>query len=102
MPPEKRLALGKLRFYAQEHHTARVCPLPASTLLVAEEIPADTTLVRCYQPNLSPHVAAAAVGEAAGSSDLRPTAATAAAAGHHRTAVPSLHIAGEAARSPQT
>ena len=102
MPPEKLLALGKSRVYAQGHHTPYTCTLPAPTLLVVEESPADATLVRCYQPNKSAHVTAAAVGEAAGSADLRPSATTAAAAGHHHTAAPSSPIAAEAARSPQT
>ena len=52
--------------------------------------------------NKSPHVAVAAVGEAAGSADLRPSAATAAAAGHNLTVAPSPPIAAEAARSRQT
>ena len=102
MPPEKLLALGKSRVYAQGHHTPYTCTLPAPTLLVVEESPADATLVRCYQPNKSAHVTAAAVGEAAGSADLRPSAVTAAAAGRHHAAAPSPPIAAEAACSPQT
>ena len=75
------------------------CGNPA--LLEANEIPADTTLVRFYQPNQSPHVVAVAVGEAAGSADLHPSAATAAAAGH-TILTPSPPLAAEAARSSQT
>ena len=74
--------------------------LPASMLLVAEEIPADTTLVRCYQLNKSPHVvAAAAVGQAAGSADLRPSTAAVVVPRLH-TAPASPLTAAEAARSP--
>ena len=83
-PPQKRSGLCKSRPYARRHHTARICSRPSSVLLVAQESSADTILVQYSQPNHSPHVAAAAAGEVAGSADLRPSAA--AAARHNCTA----------------
>ena len=59
---------------------------------MAEEIPADTTLVQCFQPNQSPHVVdAAAAGEVGGSADLRPGAA--AVTRYHRTATAAAEAA---------
>ena len=47
---------------------------------MAEEVPAETTLVRCSQPNQSPHVVVASAGEVVGKADLRPSASAVAAA----------------------
>ena len=99
-PRKSVLVHAKSRLYARGHHTPRTCTLSASTLLVAEEMVADTTLVRCYQLNKSPHVvAAAAVGQAAGSADLRPSTAAVVVPRLH-TAPASPLTAAEAARSP--
>lgn len=70
--------------------------------MVAEDIPADTGLVRCYQSNQSLHVVTASVGEAADSADFCPSATTSAAAGHHRITAPFPPDDAEAASSPLT
>ena len=55
MPAETRFALGKSRIYCRGHYTARTCTLFPSTLLVEEEIPADTHSSGVTNPT-SPHM----------------------------------------------
>ena len=92
MPPQKRSVRSANRGPMPEGTTPlSLVHSPPSTVLVLEEIPADINLVRCCEPNQSPHVvAAAAVVGAGGSADLRPSAAA------------SSPIAAQAACSPLT